>query len=124
MVAGIDPQVIVAVAAPTLLLFITQLGMLIWFLASMKVQQASLQHGFDRIDHQTREHHDELKECNGRLIRLETLLDVGNKNGMEWRKSLEDKIGANSKLAWEWREKLDGRITRLESRPMPAATDD
>jgi len=97
MVLGLDPNVFVAVVAPTLLLFFTQLGTLIWFLASMRMRSLALMERIQRIDGHTEEHCEELKKCNERLVRLETQVEY------------------HGRAAREWRDLLETRLTRLEA---------
>lgn len=91
--------------------FLTQIGALIWLLATMRQQHISTgqQHistlsSIERVDRHTQEHCTELREVNVRLVRLETQIALHDDAGRDWREDVDKRFG-----------RMEDRLERLEA---------
>lgn len=92
-------------AVPASVLFFTQIGTLVWMLATMRQQHISITQRVERIDKHTQDHCTELQQVNVRLVRLETQLEAHDSAGRDWRKEVGDRF-----------TRLESRLERLENR--------
>lgn len=93
-------MVAVAVAVP----FLTQIGALIWVLATMRQQHIAMVTWVKRIERHTQDHCTELQEIAVRLVRLETQLEAHDDAGRDWREEIDKRFG-----------RMEDRLERLEA---------
>jgi len=78
------------ILAPTALVLLTQVGTLVWFLASLQARYLSVLERLARIDKHIEDSCNvEMKDVNRRLTRMETLMEQVNQR-VSWRISPPD----------------------------------